>query len=159
VHGQDGGSAKPKKEEPKKDGAGGGKPKKRDGGKDAAPAKEKERKKTAEEVLLEALGAAWRKGDAKALAARFPAKRKVSLRLPGAEAGDYRAEQARSLLEDYFAARTFTKVELKSVKETAGTFALEYRRTAAGKTVQAELLLVLGTESEERVLVSARESP
>jgi hypothetical protein len=124
------------------------------------PRKETEpKKKTEEEKLLEALGASWKAGDAKALAARFPAKRKVSLRIPGADAGDYRAEQAKSLLETYFAARAFTKVELKSVKEMTGTFRVEYVRAADRKTVKAEVLLVLGTEEKERVLVGVRESP
>lgn len=123
------------------------------GGKAPAPPEDPEEKKT-----FEAMGAEWKAGDAGALAARFPEKRKVSLRLPGMDAGDYRAEQAKSLLEDYFAKRTFTKVEVKSVKDSTGTYEAEYTRDDR-KKVKAELLLVLGTEGRKRVLVSARESP
>ncbi len=115
------------------------------------------KEKTEEEKLFEAIGAEWKAGDAKALAARFPEKRKVTLRLPDMEAGDYRAEQARSLLEKHFAARRFSKVELKSVKESTGTFEVEYVRDDKRK-VTAELLLGLGTEEKKRVLVSARET-
>jgi hypothetical protein len=121
--------------------------------------KVKKVEKTGDEKLLEALGASWKAGDAKALAARFPARRKVSLRIPGADAGDYRAEQARSLLDSYFAGRSTTKVELRSVRETTGTFRVEYLRTADRRTVKADLLLVLGTEEKARVLVGVRESP
>ena len=113
--------------------------------------------KSEEEKLFDAIGGEWKGGDAKGLSARFPAKRKISLRLPDVEAGDYRAEQAKSLLEKYFAGRTFTKVELKSVKEATGTFDIEYTREDRKKVV-AQLLLVLGTEEKKRVLVSARET-
>ena len=116
-------------------------------------------KKSEEEILLEAVGAEWKSGNAKALAARLPAKRRVSIRLPGAEGGDYRAEQAKSVLEAYFAGRTFSRVELKSCKEMTGTFEVEYARTADRKKVKAELLVVLGTEEKRRVLESVRESP
>jgi hypothetical protein len=133
--------------------------KKDDGKKDDGRKADAPKKKTEEEKLLETLGAAWKAGDSKALAARFPQKRKVSLRLPGAEGGDYRAEQAKSMLEEYFSGRTFSKVELKSVKEMTGTFQVEYVRTADRRRVAAQVLLVLGTEEKERVLVSARESP
>jgi hypothetical protein len=117
------------------------------------------RKKSEEEVLFEAIAAEWKAGDAAALAARFPARRKVSLRLPGIEGGDYRAGQAKALLGEYFAARTFSKVALKSAKELTGTFEVEYLRTPDRRKVKAELLLVLGTEEKKRVLLSARESP
>jgi hypothetical protein len=121
---------------------------------DAAP-----KKKSAEQVLLEAVGAEWKGGDVKAITARLPAKRRVSLRLPGSEAGEYRAEQAKSVLDAYFAARTFSRVELKSCKEMTGTFEVEYARTADRKKVKAELLVVLGSEEKRRVLESVRESP
>ena len=150
-----------------KDGAGKEKPKDGEGKegakdpsvKDPAPKEEPPKKKTEEETLLEALGASWKAGNSKALAARFPEKRKVTLRLPGVEGGDYRAEQARALLDGYFAGRAFGKVELKSVKEMTGTFSLEYTRASDRRTVKAELLLVLGTEEKKRVLVSVRETP
>jgi hypothetical protein len=142
---KDGDRADPPRKEPMKE-----------AGKEPA---EKAPEKTGEEILLEALAASWRKGDAAALGARFPEKRRVTLRLPGSEAGDYRAGQAASVLAEYFKDRAFTKVERKSVKETAGTFALEYVRASDRRTVKAELLLVVGTEGETRVLVSARECP
>ena len=115
--------------------------------------------KSEEETLFSAIAGEWKAGNAAALAGRFPAQRKVSLRLPDAEAGEYRAEQARSLLEKYFAGRAFSKVALKSVREMTGTFEIEYARSSDRKRVKAELLLVLGTEEKRRVLVSARESP
>ena len=138
----------PKKDAPKKDES------KKDGAK-----QEKAPEKTAEEILLEALAASWKRGDGTALAARFPEKRRVSLRLPGSEAGDYRAGQAGSILAEYFKDRAFSKVERKSVKETAGTFAVEYVRASDRRTVKAELLLVVGMEGEKRGLVGAREGP
>ena len=115
-------------------------------------------KKSEEEVLLEAIGADWMAGSASAVAARLPEKAKVSLRLPGAAGGEYRREQAKSLLEEYFRRRTFAKVELKSVKEQVGTFAVEYTGGDRRK-VAATLLLTLGTEEGKRVLVGARETP
>jgi hypothetical protein len=124
-----------------------------------APAQAQARRKTEEEVLLEAIGEEWKAGDVKALAARFPEKRKVALRLPGIDAGEYRAEQAKSVLGDWFKVRSFTKAELKSVKEMTGTYAVRYVRSADRKTVEAELLLVTAVEDRRRVLVSARESP
>jgi hypothetical protein len=134
---------------------GGGKGK----GKGEEKTEESAKKKSEEETLFEAIAGEWKAGNAAALAARFPSQRKVSLRLPDAEAGEYRAEQARSLLEKYFAGRTFSKATLKSVREMTGTFEIEYARTSDRKRVKAELLLVLGTEEKRRVLVSARESP
>ncbi len=136
----------------------------RKGGKEREDPKAGEGKRTEEEVLLDALAAAWRRGDAAALAGNLPGTRRVSLRLPGIEAGDYRTEQARSLLEGYFGERSFTKVERKSVKESAGTFSVEYVRSSDRRVVKAELLLVLGIEAaagrgERRVLVGARETP
>lgn len=116
-------------------------------------------KKTEEEKLLESLGASWKAGDAKAVAARLPKKRKTSLRLPGSEEGEYRAEQAKSVLERYFSERSFAKVALKSVREATGTFQVEYVVREERRRVTAELLLVLGTEEKERCLVSVRESP
>lgn len=157
-----------RKDDPKKDGAKKDASKKdaskKDGAKqEKAPAGKAPEKtapeKTAEEILLEALAASWKRGDGKALAARFPEKRRVSLRLPGSEAGDYRAGQAASILAEYFKDRAFSKVERKSVKETAGTFAVEYVRASDRRTVKAELLLVVGMEGEKRVLVGAREGP
>ncbi|MCK6480939.1 MAG: hypothetical protein HUU06_08145 [Planctomycetaceae bacterium] len=136
----------------------------RKGGKEREEPRAGEGKRTEEEVLLDALAAAWKRGDAAALAGNLPGTRRVSLRLPGIEAGDYRTEQARSLLEGYFGERSFTKVERKSVKEAAGTFSVEYVRSSDRRVVKAELLLVLGIEAaagrgERRVLVGARETP
>jgi len=128
----------------------------KEGEKKAKPEAET-RRKTEEELLLESLGAAWKRRDAKAVAARFPAKRKVALRLQGVEEGEYRSEQARSVLEDWFAGRTFSKVELKSVKDGTGTFRVEYVRASDRKTVEADLLLALALEEKKRVLVGARE--
>lgn len=131
-----------------------------DNGKGKGEKKQEESaKKSEEQVLFEAIATEWKAGNAAAVAARFPANRKVSLRLPDVEAGDYRAEQARSLLEKYFGGRTFSKVTLKSSREMTGTFEVEYSRAADRKRVKAELLLVLGVEEKRRVLVSARESP
>jgi hypothetical protein len=127
--------------------------------KEEAAKEEAPKRKTEEEKLLESLGVSWKAGDAKALAARLPAKRKTTLRLPGAEEGDYRAEQAKSILAGYFKARSFSKVELKSVQEATGTFQVEYVLLEERRRVKAELLLALGTEEKERVLVSVRESP
>jgi len=58
---------------------------KKDGGKQERAAAEKPPERTAEEILLEGLAASWRRGDGTAVAARFPEKRRVSLRLPGSE--------------------------------------------------------------------------
>jgi hypothetical protein len=117
------------------------------------------RKRSEDEVLLGDLGAAWKARDAKAVAARFPAKRKVALRLPGVEEGEYRAEQARSLLADSFAGRTFARVELRGVREGTATFRTEWVRAADRRRFEGELVLALATEEGKRVLVRARESP
>ncbi len=132
---------------------GGGKGKGGGEGKAGAP------RKTEEEKDLEAVGAEWKAGDARTLAARLPEKRRVSLRLPGAEAGDYRAGQAKSVLEAYFSGRAFSRVELKSCREGTGTFEIEYVRAADRKKVKAELLVVLGAEEKRRVITSVRETP
>lgn len=133
-----------------------------DGGKkggDAQPAPAPPKEKSEEEKDLEAVGAEWKAGNVGALAARFPAKRRVSLRLPDSDAGEYRAQQAKSVLEDYFSGRSFSRVELKSCRESTGTFEIEYQRSADRKKVKAELLVVLGVEEKKRVVTSIRESP
>lgn len=150
------------REGPKEKGKEGGKEEEKGEGKEEGKEKEGEggkRKRSAEERLVDAVAAEWKAGDVKALAARLPEKRRVSLRLPGAEAGEYRAEQARSVLEGYFEGRRFSRVEVKAVKEMTGTLEVEYLRTGDRRKVAATLLVFLGTEGERRVLVGARETP
>jgi hypothetical protein len=159
--GKKGGKAKDKEKEEErgKDKEKGKDKGKGDGRTEEESAKTEAPKKTEEEKLLESLGASWKAGDAKAVAAKLPRKRKTSLRLPGSEEGEYRAEQAKSVLERYFSERSFTKVTLKSVKEATGTFQVEYVVIEERRRVTAELLLVIGTEEKERCLVGVRESP
>ena len=120
--------------------------------------KEGKKEKSEEEKFFEAVGREWLGGDAAALGKRLPGKRKTSLRLPGMTAGEYRREQALSLLKKYFEGRAFTKVELKSVKDLVGTFEVEYTRDEDRRKVSAEVILTFREEKKERVLVGARET-
>jgi hypothetical protein len=121
------------------------------------PAKDPPPKPPAETAAFATIAAEWLRGDAAAIAARLPARGRITLALPDVTAGSYRAEQARSLLVKYFRSRTFSAVTVKGVQDRVATCETASVRSADRRRETSTLVLTLGTEDGHLVLVGVRD--
>ncbi len=125
-----------------------------DGGGASLDGGRKERKKSAEELYLEAVGKEFKAKDTSALVERIPEKGKAQLQLGGKD-DSYSRTQAKAILDDWFENRSITTCKLKSTKDLVGEFELKFRRKGKDEEVERTLQVTLKRKADDTFVLKA----
>lgn len=121
-----------------------------DGDRGAGNGDDAKKKSTPEWKALEAVGAEIQAKDAQALADRVRRKGKVRIKLGAERDGEYAPDQAKAVLDDWFADKRDLRLELASVKDLLGEFKLTFRKDGSDKLLERRLGVTLEKKEKDK---------